>query len=201
MEQFYFERPSIEKKDEIIDFLNEFKEYNSNIHGSGALNKIFNGYSFEEALEMTLNMENDEYARSINRATGKTLLFIRESDKKIIGVLNLRWNLPPNMFEFGGHIGYSIRPTERRKGYNKIQLYMGLIEAKKIGLDRVMLDCNINNIGSDKTLKALGGVLERTGIDPSDGNLTNVYWFNVAECTHKYKEQYQDCILDKIINR
>lgn len=44
-----------------------------------------------------------------------------------------------------------------------------MIEAKKVGLDRVMLDCDVNNLGSDKTLKALGGKLERTGIDPSDG--------------------------------
>lgn len=48
-----------------------------------------------------------------------------------------------------------------------------MIEAKKVGLDRVMLDCDVNNLGSDKTLKALGGKLERTGIDPSDGTLTN----------------------------
>ncbi len=95
---------------------------------------------------------------------------------------------------FGGNIGYSIRPTERRKGYNKINLYLGLIEAKKLGLDRVMLDCDVNNIASDKTMQALGGVLEKTEIDPSDGILTNVYWFNVDECLEKYREQYIDKI-------
>ena len=94
------------------------------------------------------------------------------------------------MLQFGGHIGYGIRPTERRKGYNKINLYLGMIEAKKVGSDNVMLDCDVNNLGSDKTLKALGGKLERTEIDPSDGILTNVYWFNVDETLEKYKDIY-----------
>ena len=98
------------------------------------------------------------------------------------------------MLNFGGNIGYGIRPTERRKGYNKINLYLGMIEAKKVGLDKVMLDCDVNNLGSDKTLKALGGKLERTGIDPSDGTLTNVYWFNVDETIEKYKDIYEQYI-------
>ena len=98
------------------------------------------------------------------------------------------------MLNFGGHIGYGIRPTERRKGYNKINLYLGIIEAKKLGLDKVMLDCDVNNIGSDKTLKALGGTLERTEIDPSDGTLTNVYWFNVEDTLNKYKDIYEPYI-------
>ena len=98
------------------------------------------------------------------------------------------------MLRFGGNIGYGIRPTERRKGYNKINLYLGMIEAKKVGLDKVMLDCDVNNLGSDKTLKALGGVLERTEINPSDGILTNVYWFNVEETLDKYKNTYEPYI-------
>ena len=61
----------------------------------------------------------------------------------------------------GGHIGYGIRPSERRKGYNKINLYLALKEAKKIGLDRVMIDCAAFNIASDKTIQAFGGILER----------------------------------------
>jgi len=48
----------------------------------------------------------------------------------------------------------------------------------------------VNNIASDKTLKALGGKLERSEIDPYDGILTNVYWFNVEETINKYKDVY-----------
>ena len=102
------------------------------------------------------------------------------------------------MQRFGGNIGYGIRPTERRKGYNKINLYLGLIEASKVGLDRVMLDCDVNNLGSDRTMQALGGVLERTEIDPSDGILTNVYWFDVIDSIERYKDVYSEFIKEDI---
>ena len=101
------------------------------------------------------------------------------------------------MKQFGGHIGYSIRPTERRKGYNKINLYMVLQEAKKIGLDKVMLDWKVTNLGSDKTIKSLSGVLERCEVDPSDNELTNVYWIDVCESLEKYKSVYEPYILKK----
>ncbi len=190
MEKFYFERPSLERKEEIIEYLDEFVKYGSDINGSGSLDKIYEGYTFEQALERCLNMENKEYAENVGRCQSETFLLIRENDNKIIGTINIRWNLNKEMLRFGGHIGYGIRPTERRKGYNKINLYMGLIEAKKVGLDKVMLDCDVNNLGSDKTLKALGGELERTEIDPSDGTLTNVYWIDIDESLSKYKDIY-----------
>lgn len=191
MEKFYLERPSLERKDEIAEYINEFVKYNSDINGTGGLDKILEGYTFEQALARCLSMENEEYAKKINRCQSKTFLLIRENDNRIVGTINVRWNLTEAMKRFGGNIGYGIRPTERRKGYNKINLYLGMQEAQKLGLDRVMLDCDVNNIGSDRTLKALGGVLERTEVDPSDNILTNVYWFDVDNCIGKYKDIYE----------
>ena len=195
MEKFYLEKPSIQRKEEIIDYFNEFVKYNSDINGAGSLDKILEGLTFEEALDRCLNMENKEYAEKVSRCPGKTFLLIRDNDNKIIGTINLRWDLNESMLRFGGHIGYGIRPTERRKGYNKINLYLCMLEAKKVGLDKVMLDCDVNNLGSDGTLKALGGTLERTEVDPSDGVLTNVYWFDVNDTIENYKDVYKDSII------
>ena len=199
VEKFYFEIPSLERKNEIIEYLDEFVKYGSDINGSGSLDKIYDGYTFEEALDRCLKMEDEEYAKSVGRCQGRTFLLIRENDNKIVGTINVRWNLNEAMLRFGGHIGYGIRPTERRKGYNKINLYLGMLEAKKVGLEKVMLDCDVNNLGSDKTLKALGGKLERTEVDPSDGILTNVYWFNVDETIEKYKNVYEPYIANNNI--
>lgn len=199
MEKFYFESPSLERKNEIIEYLDEFVEYGSNINSSGSLDKIYDGYTFEEALERCLNMENEEYSKKFERCPSRTFLLIRESDNKIVGSINIRWNLNEKMLQFGGHIGYGIRPTERRKGYNKINLYLGILEARRLGLEKVMLDCDVNNLGSDRTLKALGGKLERTEVDPSDGVLTNVYWFDVEKTIEKYKGVYEQYTIKRML--
>lgn len=196
MEKFYLEEPSQERKKDILDYLNEFVLYNSDVNGAGALDKILSGQSFEEALDRCLNMKNEEYAKKHGRCQSKTFLFIRKNDNKLIGMINVRWNLTEEMKRFGGNIGYGIRPTERRKGYNKINLYLGLLEAKKIGLDKVMLDCETSNIASRKTMESLGGVLDRTEIDPYDGILTSVYYIDISTSLTKYKNTYTRFILE-----
>lgn len=198
MENFYLEKPSLKRKEEIIEYLKELDTYNSDINGIEMLYKIYEGYPFDEVLNNCLKRENEEYSKKINKCAIKTFLLIRKKDNRIIGAINIRWNLPEFMKKFSGNIGYGIRPTERRKGYNKINLYLGLIKAKKIGLDEVMLDCDVENLGSSKSIEALGGILERTGIDPKDGILTSVYWINVDESLKKYESEYIDFIEDDI---
>ena len=194
MEKFYYEAPSLKRKEEIIDYLDEFIKYKSNINGSGGLDKIYDGYTFEEALDRTLKMTDAKYAKSVNRCQGKTFLLIRESDNKIVASTNVRWNLNEEMLRFGGHIGYGVRPEERRKGYAKLNLYLALKEAKKLGLDKVMVDCSVDNIGSNKTILALGGILERCELDPEDNTMTNVYWINVDDSLDKNKDIYEKYI-------
>lgn len=196
MEKFYLEEPSQERKKDILDYLNEFVLYHSDVNGAGALDKILSGQSFEEALDRCLNMKNEEYAKKYGRCQSKTFLLIRKNDNKLIGMINVRWNLTEEMKRFGGNIGYGIRPTERRKGYNKINLYLGLLEAKKIGLDKVVLDCETSNIASSKTMTSLGGVLDRTEIDPYDGILTSVYYIDISTSLTKYKNTYTRFILE-----
>lgn len=197
MEKFYLEIPSVERKNEIIDYIKEFAIYHSDTNGMGALDKILEGYTFEQALDMCLKLQDEVYAKKLGRCQSKTFLLIREDDDRIVGAVNVRWNLIESMKEFGGNIGYGIRPTERRKGYNKINLYLALIEAYKLGLEEVILDCDVNNLGSVKTLEALNGILKKTAIDPYDGVLTSVYWFDVNETIRKYKDIFKDNISEK----
>lgn len=197
MEQFYLEIPSLKRKEEITDYINELVLYNSDINGIEVFAKILDGYTFEQVLEHCLNLENKEYSKKLEKAQMKTFLLIRKEDDKIVGALNIRWNLPEKTKEFGGNIGYGIRPTERRKGYNKINLYLGLIEVQKIGLEKIKLSCEASNLGSVKTIEALSATLEKTEIDPYDGVLTSVYCFNVDETINKYKETFKNKVYIK----
>ncbi len=192
---FYLEEPSIARKQEALDYLEEHIKYGSNINGTGGMDNILDGMTYEEWLIKLEKMKDAQYAKSINRCPGKTYFLIRREDNKIVGMINIRHNLNDAMLKFGGHIGYGIRPSERRKGYNKINLYLGL---KKVlddfGLKKVMLDCTVDNIGSDKTIRALGGILERCEVDPTDNDLTNVYWIDVEESLVNNYDKYEQYV-------
>lgn len=195
MEKFYLEKPSIERKDEIIEYLDEFKKYNSSINGTGGLNSIYKGKTIEEALDNCIKMEDKEYAEAKGFVQGSTYFLIRENDNKIVGMFNLRHYLNDYLKDFGGHIGYGIRPTERRKGYAKLQLYFALLEAQKLGIEEVMIDCIDDNIGSEKTIQALGGVFEKEIYEAKEDRILHNYWINVNDSIEKYKDIYEEYII------
>jgi predicted acetyltransferase len=79
---------------------------------------------------------------------------------KFIGRLSIRHELNEELLLHGGHIGYAIRPSERKKGYATQALEQGLVEAQKLGLRKVLLTCDSTNIASRKVIESNGGVLE-----------------------------------------
>ena len=110
MEKFKFVVPTIEWKQKAIDFINEFYTYNSNINGTGGLQRYLDNYEgWLEKLEEDYNRQPSE-----EKVPARTYFFVRESDNKIIGMINIRLALNEKLKKFGGNIGYSIRPTERR---------------------------------------------------------------------------------------
>src|SRR3989344_8639046 len=80
-------------------------------------------------------------------------------NNKFVGTLNIRHRLNKNLASFGGHIGDAVVPSERRKGYAKEMLRLGLKRAKGLGLDKILITCNPQNIPSKKIIQANGGKL------------------------------------------
>ena len=182
MEKLVFVKPSLDLKEKILEYKNEHFEYSEyEIHGSSMLDKL----EYEEWLD---RIEN-------NKDIADTFIVIRQSDNKIIGIIDIRYELYNDFLKnYAGHIGYSVRPTERRKGYNKINLYLGLLECRKQGLKNVMLDCEKNNLGSAKTIQALGGVLEREYLDDELNEMEQVYWIDVDKSIEENYEKYKSYI-------
>jgi predicted acetyltransferase len=83
------------------------------------------------------------------------------------GRLTIRHQLTPALLDNGGHIGYDIRPSARRRGHATAMLAAALPVAHELGIDPVLITCNVDNIGSRKVIEANGGVLE----DERDGRL------------------------------
>ena len=84
-------------------------------------------------------------------------LYVCKKCGKIIGMINIRLALNERLRHYGGHIGYSIRPTERGKGYNKINLYLALKVCEQHGIESVFMDADLNNPASWRTMESLGG--------------------------------------------
>lgn len=196
MERFYLEKPSLERKEEAIEYIIEILKDNSGTDGTNKLRHYI--YNYEEWI---IKLENDEKIIPSEEAVpSKTYFLIRENDNKIVGMIHINLTLNEMLKDIGGHIGYSISPKERRKGYNKINLYLALIECQKNNLDVIMLDCLKENEGSARTIKALGGYLvkEETKNFHGESVIIQDYNINVEESLEKYRDTYDGYVVDKI---
>ncbi|WP_018933673.1 GNAT family N-acetyltransferase [Gracilibacillus lacisalsi] len=102
-----------------------------------------------------------------------TFWLVRE--KTIIGVVNIRHRLSEILLSIGGHIGYGIRPSERKKGYATKILELALLEAKRIGITRALVTCDADNIGSLKAILKNGGIEDADYME-DDGNVVKRFW-------------------------
>lgn len=159
-------KPTKEYENQAIEYIEEFQKYKSEIHGSGGLERYLKDY---DAWLVKLEADGNR-ALSEETVPAETYFLVREQDNKIVGMANIRLALNERFRKFGGHIGYSIRPTERRKGYNKINLYLSLLECQKHGIKEALLDCGKDNLGSRKTIEALGGIMTREYFDTEHVN-------------------------------
>lgn len=193
MEKLKHVKPSKKYEQEALEYINEFYEYNSDINGTGGLQRYLDNYDkwLEKLEEDRTRIPNEE------KVPAETYFLVRESDNKIVGMINIRLTLNENLKKFGGHIGYSIRPTERKKGYNKVNLYLGLLCCKEHGISEVLMDCDKSNLGSAKTMQALGGKLIREYYDNTYAYcIVQDYIINVEEAIEKYYSIYEPFIIN-----
>ena len=191
MERFCFEIPGIGRKEDAIDYIREFLEYGSEINGTGGLQRFLEDY------EGWLEKLNADYTRvpGEEKVPARTFFLVRESDSRIVGMINIRLALNERLRKFGGNIGYSIRPTERGKGYNNINLYLGLKVCRKYGIGTILMDADVENPASWKTMEAFGGVRIREYYDDVNAHCTVVdYTIDVAAALDGYPE-YEERVL------
>lgn len=191
MDRLRHEVPSIERKDEALQYIQEFLDYGSDINGVGGLDRYLDNYE-----EWLVKLEEDRVrVPSEEKVPADTYFLVRENDNRIIGMINIRHCLNRNLRIIGGHICYSIRPTERQKGYNKVNLYLGLLRCQELGIDEVLMDCDAKNLGSAKTMQALGGKMIREWHEPDIyKTYLQDYSIDVDDAIKTYKEVYDPMI-------
>ena len=124
-------------------------------------------------------LENLEFKEPTgNRVPDSVFFLLDEERNRLLGAVNIRHYLNEYLLSEGGHIGDGIRPSERRKGYATAMIKMALEECKKLGINKVLITCHKNNVGSAKSIINNGGVLENEIID-SEGLLLQRYWITL----------------------
>ncbi|MBQ4522413.1 MAG: GNAT family N-acetyltransferase [Lachnospiraceae bacterium] len=151
--------PNLLYKEKVIQFINEFYEYHSDINGSGGLENYLEKSTYEEWLKKVL-ADIDIANVSKPRVPALTYFYVREEDDKIIGMINIRLALNDFLKKEGGHIGYCVRPTERQKHYATDMLKDALKVCDTLGMQEVILTCDKTNIPSANVIKNCKGVLE-----------------------------------------
>ena len=166
-------RPTQRYREQIMAYRTTFLNIGEQPYGASSLRR------FDDFNKWLLKVIYQENVHNLREDTVPSSQFLSIVNGRLIGLINIRHRLTPDLLMNGGHIGYSIHPVERRKGYAIEQLRLGLIEAKNIGLEKVLVTCDKSNIASSKVIKKVGGILENEVISSDNNEIVQRYWIEI----------------------
>lgn len=166
--------PIKEHKSQVMEFREEMLKNNEGFYGCSGLDSVSD---YDEWLDFKGRFKNLGWTPST------TYLCIRIADSRLIGMIDLRHELSGYLLKYNGQIGYSIRPSDRGKGYAPQMLSLILKEAKYLGFKRVLVCCNKDNIQSAKVIQKCGGLLENEVVHefspPDKPDIIQRYWIGI----------------------
>ena len=157
---------------EIVSYREAFLSAGDSMDRTGPLRRM------EDPLEWLVfnQLAEQRETKPENWVPSEQFAFLRERDRKIVGMTQFRHEFNDFLREFGENIGYSVRPDERRKGYAKRMLTECLKVCRAFGLDHVLITCLVENEGSRRTILACGGVYDKTVYCERDNVNLERYW-------------------------
>ncbi len=165
--------PSPEYKKQILDYKKEFIENDDSMDGTSGLRNI---ETFEEWYSILCDNLKEETVRK-GLVPSTTYMAISTDNGRLIGMIDIRHRLNDYLLNFGGHIGYSIRKSERQQGYATEMLGLALKECLKLKINKVLITCDKDNVASAKTMINNGAKLENE--IPQGNRITQRYWITL----------------------
>jgi predicted acetyltransferase len=108
----------------------------------------------------------------------ETFLVAVDAHNTIVGRISIRHRLSPFLLQQGGHIGYGVLPDHRRRGHATEMLRQGLIIARSLGIDRVLITCDEDNTASRRVIERHGGQFENHYVPSNGATPTRRYWID-----------------------
>ena len=162
--------PQLDFRDSYRTFVQEFKETGEPLH------PFTLSFPYDDFDSLVVRLH--AYGRGEDLPPGfvaHSTYWLIQNESEIVGVSNLRHELTDKLRFKGGHIGYGIRPSARRKGFATALLAQTLIRAREIGLREVLLTCDKRNEASARTILRNGGILLNEELIPSRGEAIQRY--------------------------
>ncbi|HFK1498218.1 GNAT family N-acetyltransferase [Bacillus sp. BSL6] len=165
--------PTTDLQDEYLDFYNEWKD-----SGETMIPWVItkDPSNFPAMVQELLDAHN-----GINLPDSwvpDSTYWLVTDHNRIVGAVNIRHSLTEHLFNAGGHIGYGIRPSERRKGYATKLLALSLEKAKQLNITKALIVCDEVNTASEKTILHNGGLRDEDFIE-EDGNVVRRFWIEL----------------------
>lgn len=136
-----------------------------------------NPQDFEAYLAFLSSADSEEKLKDDAFVPHSTYWLIDE-DEEVVGAVNIRHRLNEKLLNSGGHIGYGIRPSRRGRGYASVQLAEALKITKAMGIDRVLIVCDDDNVASERTIRGAGGVLDSL-FTTDNGEVVKRFWVEI----------------------
>ena len=144
--------PTIKDKETVEDYIEEIKSTDNNFDGTSDYGKID---CYEEWLK---KIKDNESIETCPKNLIPQSTFLLYDDNCLVGSVNIRHYVNEKTENFGGHIGYLIRPTKRNKGYGTQILKLALEKCKKLGIEEVIVACREDNLASMNVIKNNKGI-------------------------------------------
>ncbi len=156
--------------------IGEFEERNEKIIPYGLK---LDCVDYDDYLQFTIENHNDMNIPQ-NYVPSSTYFLMDKNQDKILGAVNIRHRLNESLLNIGGHVGYGLAPSERKKGYAPTMLALALDLCLSLGITRALVTCNESNTPSSRTIRKNGGVLESLFPD-EDGTIVERYWIDLTD--------------------
>lgn len=167
--------PRVDLQNQYIEMAEEFVRHDASVKYQQLLEEALADFS-----SFVRRLHEADFGRNLPLGHVPATTYWLMQGSQLIGTSCLRHRVTEGLLNFGGHIGYDIRPSRRHKGYGRRQLELILEKARQRFLSRVLLTCDADNVGSARIIEAGGGVEdERPGINPENGRPVRRYWIDL----------------------